>query len=281
MLVCRCGRGWAEPLTVGLSDADNSATVTVGRTVYLWGAQAEQNSTFLSSYIPTVPTLSAARAADVAVMTGSNFSDWYNEPAGTFAVEFDVLTASSPIRTIFEADNGTTAEYHSFWISTNQLLYYVKDNNVQQASLILGTVSSGNTAYKMAGSYIANDVSGCAGGGAVSTDTSATMPTVTQLRIGGDGVAADYLNGHVRRIQFQNVKVDNPTLQTLPQPPTGTTTPVEPQPPAVGPTTTGGSAFWDQDYDGREYESSRKRRKRFLQERERRFARTLTTGRRR
>jgi len=44
------------------------------------------------------------------------------------------------------------------------------------------------------------------------------MPTVTQLRIGGDGNAADYLNGHVRRIQFWNTRKSNAELQGLTAP---------------------------------------------------------------
>jgi hypothetical protein len=95
---------------------------------------------------------------------------------------------------------------------------------------------------------------------------------MNQLRIGTySNTATDSINcGHIRHIQFQNTALTDAELVTLTTP--GPWSGGEPVPPAVGPTTTGGSAFWDQDYDDREYESSRKRRKRFLEERARRIA---------
>ena len=51
--------------------------------LYIWGAQCEAGS-FPTSYIPTT-TATVTRAADVASMTGTNFSSWYNQSQGTFS----------------------------------------------------------------------------------------------------------------------------------------------------------------------------------------------------
>jgi hypothetical protein len=207
-------------------------------------------------------------------MTGSNFSSWYNQPAGTFVAECDVIGPKAITgglnAGIAVTDDGTAANQVSLRIDcpTNTYRAFV----TSAAHLNLGTVVFG-VVEKLGVSYAPNDVAACRNGGTVLIDTSTSIPAPTQLRIGYSlGDTTNYLNGHIRRIQFQNVKVDDATLQAAPQPPTGTTTPVEPVPPAVGPTTSGGSAFWDQDYDDREYDSSRKRRKRFLDERARRVA---------
>jgi hypothetical protein len=254
--------GWR----LGLCDADNSTTVTIGRTIYLWGAQTDNSAsgaTRASSYIPAAASTNA-RAADIAVMTGSNFSDWYNAAAGTFVAEFALLTTSGT-RSIISADGGSTAEQILLYGSGTDPKAMVRDGNVTQADIDAGTIAAGTT-YKLGVSFAANDIAACLNGGTVGTDASATMPTPTQLRLGSDGT--NYLNGWIAHLQFQNTALDDTALQTLTTP--GAWSGGEPVPPAVGPTTTGGAAFWDQDYDGREYESSRKRRKRFLEERARR-----------
>jgi hypothetical protein len=223
-----CGNGWyrcwfydigdtgAEPLSVGLSDADNSTTVTVGRTAYLWGGQNETNVTFPTSYIPQ-PSGSGGvtRAADVAVMTGTNFSSWYNASAGTFVAEFDVLAASGT-RGIVSADNAATTERIWLYGSGTDPKVAVTDGGAAQADIDVGTIAAGTT-YKLGISFAVNDIAGCLNGGTVGTDTTATMPTPTQLRIGADATP-NYLNGHLRRIQFWNIAVDDATLQIFTDP---------------------------------------------------------------
>jgi hypothetical protein len=52
--------------------------------LYAWGAQLEAGA-FATSYIPTEAT-ALTRNADVATMTGTNFSDWFNATEGTFVI---------------------------------------------------------------------------------------------------------------------------------------------------------------------------------------------------
>lgn len=65
-----------------LGDARTTQTAIV---FYAWGAQLEAGA-FPTSYIPTTTT-ALTRNADVATMTGTNFSDWYNVDAGTWQIQ--------------------------------------------------------------------------------------------------------------------------------------------------------------------------------------------------
>jgi hypothetical protein len=62
-----------------------SVTGGISAGVYIWGAQVEAGA-FPTSYIPTVAS-TVTRAADVASITGTNFSSWYNNTEGTFVTD--------------------------------------------------------------------------------------------------------------------------------------------------------------------------------------------------
>jgi hypothetical protein len=65
------GYGTAANTFIGLSDADNSTTATTGVTCYAWGAQIEQTSGQLSSYIPTAGS-AITRAAETLTIPSAN-----------------------------------------------------------------------------------------------------------------------------------------------------------------------------------------------------------------
>lgn len=54
--------------------------------IYIWGAQLEEGS-FPTSYIPTAGS-TITRSQDIAEITGTNFSSWYNQNEGSLVVEY-------------------------------------------------------------------------------------------------------------------------------------------------------------------------------------------------
>ena len=61
--------------------------------IYFWGAQLEAGS-FPTSYIPTSGG-TATRAADVASITGTNFSSWYVSAPQTWFINYDTPYAAN------------------------------------------------------------------------------------------------------------------------------------------------------------------------------------------
>jgi len=82
--------------------------------------------------------------------------------------------------------------------TTNPELYIV-DGGTPQAQIDAGTIAA-NTDYSLTGWWQTNDCKARLNNGAVVTDTSATIPTVTQARLGSDGT--NYLNGHLASISY-------------------------------------------------------------------------------
>jgi hypothetical protein len=195
------------------ASADNTGFyvgVNGAEAIYLYGAQLETGA-FSTSYIPTVAS-TVTRTADIATMTGANFSSWFNASAGTFVSQFTTSTISGT-RTILDANDNTANESIRLRTVSADPFFTVTDGGVDQANIDAGTVAA-NTTYKMAGAYTLNDFATSIGGGAAVVDTSGTIPTVNQLQI-GNSAAGNSLNGYLRTISYYNTRLSDSSLQAI------------------------------------------------------------------
>lgn len=174
---------------------------------------------FATSVIPTT-TAAATRSADVASITGTNFSSWYNQTEGTvFAQALGVNNVSGSTRRYCEISDGTAAErYLIGYSATNNTRLLVTDNNSAVAD-ITSAASPGNSITNCAGGYKLNSFQLAVNGTLGVEDTAGGVPTVSQLNIGIDSAntANAYLNGTIRRLAYWSTRLTNTTLQQMTQ----------------------------------------------------------------
>lgn len=213
--VCAFGPAPAGTLLLG-----NYTSPGIGLGVYAWGAQIETGA-FPTSYIKTEAS-QVTRAADNAVMTGTNFSNWFNPTEGTlftWANCNEVYAGTDRFPPILEISDGTNNEViriieRRLTGNNNDLIFAVRDGNVAQASFQLNTADTNvGQFYKIAAAYKLNDFAGSFDGNAAVTDLSGTIPTVTQARIGSGWTGI--LNGHIKHLAYYPRRLSDIQLQAL------------------------------------------------------------------
>lgn len=193
----------------------NRMYVGDGSGIFIWGAQGEAGS-FATSYIPTVAS-QVTRSADVATMTGTNFSSWYNQSEGTFVASGDTAKPSGVSQTAnaFYANDGTSGNAVSLRFGTSAVTGLVQAGSVAQTAFA-GASYTANTPVNWAIAYKTDDTALCVAGGTVAVDTSVTVPTaLTQINIGARNSSLDPVNGHIRAIAYYNTRLTNTQLQAL------------------------------------------------------------------
>lgn len=183
----------------------------------IWGAQAEVGS-FATSFIPTSGA-AATRAADLATMTGVNFSSWFNNQEGTIyysGVLNGRRTAGFENVAIFT--NGTTTT-NSFGVGTevvgNDLRAFVLAEGTLQADLRDGAPQVG-TQFKGAFAYQANDFAFCADNGTVQTDSSGLVPSgIDRVTFGVEPAGGSPYNGTINKVAYYPQRITDAQVKAL------------------------------------------------------------------
>jgi hypothetical protein len=164
------GTGYAR---VGLAVAGSQTYTGDGTSgIYIWGAQLEAGA-FPTSYIPTSGT-TATRAADVASISGSNFSSWYRQDEGTYS---DWTAASNGSRSFHMEDaSRTNGERFGHRVISNYASAEVASNGVYTSvnGTSAGTISAYPTRIKSCVGYDSSSAV-VAFRGAVNSTATATM----------------------------------------------------------------------------------------------------------
>lgn len=216
------GNGWykcsitrtiigATASVIGLATADNTDSFTGDDAsgIYIWGAQLEAGA-FPTSYIPTEAT-AVTRNADVATMTGTNFSDWFNASEGAIVCTYDTAMPSGT-GYAYGISNGLLSAFIGGNITTGNAGVRV-DNTTNQVNLLVAPYTV-NTQIKTCLGYKANSFAGAGNGLAVLTDTAGTIPTVDRMHIGSlNGVV--HINGHIAKLAYYPQRIINAEVQAF------------------------------------------------------------------
>lgn len=193
---------------IRLADSDvaafNSYTGDGSSSVFIWGAQVELGSVG-SSYIPTVAA-SANRSADLLSITGANFSGFWNASEGT--IKFSGINDGDTSGLYMSINDTTANEVISFGrTSSTNVQTKITDGGVDQFDETL-TGSADNSTIKMALGYKLNDCAGAVNGVLGTPDTSATIPTVSQIQFSGN-------NWWLRDLSYYGSKLSNGSIRAL------------------------------------------------------------------
>ena len=185
---------------LGPADADNSTEVTASGTngIYVWGAQFEAGS-FPTSYIPTSGS-TVTRSADVASMTGTNLSSWYNQSEGTWTASLP-LTSKQVNSRVFTC--GT-----EIWVTPPSQITAVRTGSSTNYISVTHPVIA-------AAAYNASTCVGVAGG-LVSSNVGGILTAPTQLIIGRSTAAGvGYINVPISRLTYYPTRLPDATLEAL------------------------------------------------------------------
>jgi hypothetical protein len=190
-----------------------------GDTFYLWGAQLEAGA-FATSYIPTT-SATVTRAADVASITGSAFTSFYNQPEGTVfasAITNARHGGSNSFPRILSVSDGTNNNqmetYYRVLSTYTDAGYAIINTGTPQTAFDTNDNRNGQS---MAFGYASNDFPLVISGTVVATDTSGTVPTVSRLGLGVRGNGGTLLNGTIKRLVYWGQRLPDNVLQAITQ----------------------------------------------------------------
>jgi len=179
---------------------------------YLWGAQLEAGA-FPTSYIPTSGS-TVTRAADLASITGTNFSSWYNQSEGTMFIR-DKVNPSASYSMAWVLQNTTNLNDGS----VSNYLYtpsgsWILDSRNTGVNFDLSQSNVPGTFVKRAAGLKNGDLA-LALNGSISTSQTGTITASTSLLYIGQRPPSYFYNGHIARLTYYPYRLPDATLQEI------------------------------------------------------------------
>ena len=220
--------GWYRCLLTGVPSTVTMADVrarialgsyqrAAGTARFDWyGAQLESGA-FATSYIPTTGA-TATRAADVASITGSNFSSWYRQDEGTVFVNGITPPNRANFPSLNTLHDGTSNNRLLQYVFTSGYFSAARVGSVPQGDNTAAVTPTDGSAYKVASAFAVNNSVTAVNGVTGSVDTLCLMPTaLNTLAIGAEWNNANIVNSTIRRLTYWPTRLSNEVLQRITQ----------------------------------------------------------------
>jgi len=176
---------------------------------------------FSTSVIPT-ETTTVTRNADVATMTGTNFSDWYNASEGAFYCDVTPFKwgSTTTFESAFAASDGTSSNVIAIQGRGGASSRLIPNGRVaiagvETVALVLSPLAVGNTNVKATFSYKVDNFAGAYKGNAVVTSSSGALPTIDRLMIMSETPTARWLSGHIHKLLYWPQRITNAEVQSF------------------------------------------------------------------
>ena len=212
------GNGWYRCLVAATTTTVGNTPTIRGSGIYIWGAQLEAGA-FATPYIPTVAA-QVTRLADTAVMTGTNFSSWFNPSEGTLFVEFNRNIGFSPGPWGITRGASGTANSVAF-LNASPADTRLRVRSHSPAGSLIGDIHPATTypasaQLKTAFSYSPTE-GALSHNGLISTSSSYRVEGVAvDIRIGSTAIATEReINGYIKRLTYYNQALTSANLQAV------------------------------------------------------------------
>jgi hypothetical protein len=185
-------------------------TLTVTGTVQY--AQLEVGA-FATSFIPTDAT-TKTRNVDSALMTGTNFSSWFNASEGAFQMQSYISPTAGDINYFFASDG-----------SINNCIYFDHSSGTVRnvifsggapITISTGTIGAVGSALNIVTAYKLNSFAAAKNAGTVGTAGAGAVPiSMNQLSLGSALGIVNFINTSIAKVMFYPQRIINNEVQAF------------------------------------------------------------------
>lgn len=197
----------------GLASADNVKDYAGNGTsgLLLWGPQIEDGA-FATSYIATT-TAAATRAADVATLSGANFSSWYVQNTGVFACDYIVPNLTNFSRLFSIGPGPASLDLVQRAAPTPQVGF--DQTTITNLLVTTNQVSAAGVLARAAVNIAPGAYMLCLNGGTVATSAATNSISANALILGSSVSGLGYINAPLARLRYWPRARDAAGLQRL------------------------------------------------------------------